>query len=96
MKPPSILEPIPVHEILNRRFTTLSCGDLPPAFDANSDGPWSIIERLPDVFEAGPGVYRFMAQQADGYIPGRLKRRFYILTLTVELGIPSLTLEELL
>lgn len=96
MKPPSILEPTPVHELLCQPFAALTCGDLPPAFDAQTDGPWSIIERLPDVFELGPGEYRFVAQQADSYIPGRLKRRFFILSLTVDLGIPSLTLEELL
>lgn len=94
--PPKPTEPTAAHEILNYPFATLSCGDLPPAVDAHTDGPWSIIERLPDIFEMGTGDYRFMAQQADAYIPGRLKRRFFILTLAVDLGIPFLTLEELL
>lgn len=95
MKPPPP-EPSAVHEILNRPFGSLSCGDLPPAADAHTDGPWSIIERFPDIFEMGPGDYRFTAGDLVHRASGRYRRRFFIVSLIVELGIPRLTVEELI
>ena len=88
-------KPTAAHEILNYPFATLSCGDLPPP-DPRSEGRRSIIERLPDIFEMGPGDYRFMAGELAVYAAGRYERRFFIVTLIVELGIPQLTVEELI